>query len=147
MDIKSVYITQEVFCKNNEKEKLPKNKFIYGRVDYINYIEETIIINGKIMLHVSNCEPLDFGYKLNDILRNQNNSNLKFLPRKLSKGSRYHVGSYYWCGYWQKWYKVLEVNYEEENLKNVKIQWEDGKIAEHCTRLDYLRDYELIKIS
>lgn len=65
-------------------------------------------------------------------------SELKFVPYKLHKGSSYMVGKTYWCGYWHKYYKVLEVN-----GRNVKIQWSDGKICEHCTSLDTLRDYIL----
>ena len=42
------------------------------------------------------------------------------------------------------WYNVLEVEYDKCSLKNVKVQWEDGKVTNHCTNLNTLRDYELI---
>ena len=65
-------------------------------------------------------------------------NDFKYVPYALNKNSKCEVGKIYWCGYWEKTYKVLEVN-----GYNVKIRWQDGKIAEHCTSLDIHRDYEL----
>ena len=65
-------------------------------------------------------------------------SNFQFVPYKLKKGARHEVGKTYWIGYWQQIYKVLEINGYK-----IKVEWEDGKVAEHMTSLDYMRDYEL----
>jgi hypothetical protein len=60
----------------------------------------------------------------------------------------YKKGKTYWCGYWQKYYTVLDVIYKtigkREHLNQVTIQWEDGRIATHKTNLDTKHDYILI---
>ena len=64
---------------------------------------------------------------------------------KLTDKSVYEVGKYYWCGYWQKYYKVLAVGYKDYGYpKSVTIRWEDGRVTTHCTSLDSKKDYELI---
>lgn len=71
-----------------------------------------------------------------------------FEPKALVKDAIYEVGKTYWCSYWQKWYKVLDTNYDYTyafpQLVYVKIQWDDGKTAIHSTSLDTERDWELI---
>lgn len=62
----------------------------------------------------------------------------QFVPYKLKQNANYEIGKIYWNSYWQKWYKVLEVN-----GTNIKILWQDEKITTHCTSLDIRRDYEL----
>ena len=62
----------------------------------------------------------------------------QFVPYKLKQNANYEIGKIYWNSYWQKWYKVLEVN-----GTNIKILWQDEKITTHCTLLDIRRDYEL----
>ena len=66
----------------------------------------------------------------------------------LPKFPKYIVGKTYWCGYWQKYYTVLDSKYEKcgkyEHLISVTIKWEDGKVATLCTSLDNRRVYELI---
>lgn len=62
----------------------------------------------------------------------------QFVPYKLKRNANYEVGKTYWNSYWQKWYKVLGVN-----GTHVKVLWQDGKIAEHCTSLNIKRDYLL----
>ena len=74
-----------------------------------------------------------YGYELDKLVQE-----MRFVPYKLKKNSTYEVGKIYWCSYWHKWYEVLEVK-----GRNIKIKWQDGKIAEHSTSLDTLRDYEL----
>lgn len=72
---------------------------------------------------------------------------------KLPKNPLYLKGETFWCGYWLKYYTVLDASYVPVmgrnnkvfmRLKEVKIQWSDGKISTHCTELDPLRDYRLI---
>lgn len=71
-----------------------------------------------------------------------------FTPKPLTKNSLYEVGKIYWCGYWGRYYKVLAVEYDHAYkfpvLKFVTVEWEDGHIGTHCTRLDPYRDYKLI---
>ena len=74
-----------------------------------------------------------YGYELDKLVKE-----LQFVPYRLKKTATYEVGKKYWCSYWLKWYEVLEVN-----GRQIKIKWEDGKIVEHSTSLDTLRDYEL----
>ena len=63
----------------------------------------------------------------------------KYIPYRLNKRSEREVGKTYWCGYWHEVYTVLEV---KEN-GHVKVEWENGKITEHCTALDIRHDFEL----
>ena len=63
------------------------------------------------------------------------------------KKDKYKVGQWYWCGYWQKAYKVLQANYYtvqgKPYLESVTVKWEDGSTGTHCTRLDPGHDYKL----
>ena len=65
----------------------------------------------------------------------------------VKKADRYKPNQWYWCGYWMKAYKVLEVNYQTIQgrlyLKDVTVQWEDGKVGTHSTALDVGHDYKL----
>lgn len=74
-----------------------------------------------------------FGLKLEEFVTKR-----KYVPYRLNRHSKYEVGHTYWNAYWEKVYTVLEIN----GVK-VKVQWEDGKIVEHCTSLDVKRDHEL----
>lgn len=74
-----------------------------------------------------------YGYELNKLVKE-----LLFVPYKLKGNSKHEVGKTYWCSYWHRYYKVLDIN-----GYMVKIQWDEGTTAEHCTSLDKLRDYEL----
>lgn len=84
-----------------------------------------------------------FGYRLKKLIRDGIIQKIE----KLSDNSRYEVGQYYWCGYWSKWYKVENAEYDSDGfLKYVSITWEDGTSGEHCTRLDVRKDF-LITLS
>lgn len=65
----------------------------------------------------------------------------------VTKTDRYKPDQWYWCGYWHQAYKVLEANYQaiqgRLHLKNVTVQWDDGKVGTHCTSLDSDHDYKL----
>lgn len=67
---------------------------------------------------------------------------------KLDRFPKYLKGKTYWSGYWQKWYKVLSVEIDRtvkpNRMKSVTIQWEDGRLVNHCTRLDSDRDFEIV---
>lgn len=65
-------------------------------------------------------------------------TNCKYVPYKLKKYAKHKVGSTYWIGYWEKTYTVLEINDNK-----IKVVWDDGKVTEHMTSLDYIHDYEL----
>jgi len=82
-------------------------------------------------------------YRLNQLISNGTVKEVKSLP----KCPLYIVGKIYWCGYWQKYYTVLDVDYEKcgkyKHLRSVAVRWEDGEIGKHCTSLDSIRDYEL----
>lgn len=71
-----------------------------------------------------------------------------FTPVELPSDAIYEADKTYWCGYWQKWYKVLSATHERHgkynHLKNVTVQWQDGHIGTHRTSLDPMRDWELI---
>ena len=58
---------------------------------------------------------------------------------------KYQVGQWYWCGYWHKAYKVLDVEYSGCHLEYVTVLWEDGTKGTHCTSLDPRFDYRLYK--
>lgn len=63
----------------------------------------------------------------------------KFVPYGIPwDDRRYKVGSFYWCGYWSKYYKVLSVN-----GNYVTVLWQNRKETTHCTSLDAKRDYLL----
>lgn len=72
---------------------------------------------------------------------------------KLPRNPLYLKDEIYWCGYWHKYYKVLDAHYTPVMglnhkvifvLKEVTVKWADGKISAHCTQLNPLRDYRLI---
>ena len=71
-----------------------------------------------------------------------------FKPIELEKNAIYEVNTTYWCNYWDKWYKDIDVKYEcfktHLYLKSVTIKWQDGKIATHCTNLDRSKDWKLL---
>lgn len=83
-------------------------------------------------------------YRLNQLINDGTVREVIALP----KFPLYVVGKVYWCSYWQKYYAVMETNYEKhgryQHLVSVTVQWEDGETGKHCTALDGLRDYELI---
>lgn len=83
-------------------------------------------------------------YRLNQLINNGTVKEVKALP----KYPLYVVGKTYWCGYWQKYYTVIEASYEKcgryQHLRSVSVQWEDNEAGTHCTALDNQRDYELI---
>ena len=60
---------------------------------------------------------------------------------------KYVVGQNYWCGYWNKTYKVIDVCYENIQghlfLSSVTVEWEDGTVGTHCTRLNPRGDYKI----
>ena len=77
---------------------------------------------------------------------------------KLTENSKYEVGKYYWCGYWGKCYKVIDVKYKKDGrLDYVDILWEDmgarfdyynpnvrwgtGTPIRHSTPLDIRKDF------
>lgn len=47
------------------------------------------------------------------------------------------VGGVYFCGYWQQQYTVLAIT---EDLRWIRIQWDDGRIGTHMTPWDARRD-------
>lgn len=65
----------------------------------------------------------------------------------VTQKDKYKVGQWYWCGYWQKAYKVLHAEYYtiqgRSFLDSVTVEWEDGSTGTHCTRLDPGHDYKL----
>lgn len=71
-----------------------------------------------------------------------------FIPKELPKNAKYEARATYWCGYWSKWFKVLEAKYKRygkvEHLSSVTVQWEDGKIGTHQTSLDVFHDWKLL---
>jgi len=71
-----------------------------------------------------------------------------FTPVELSQNAEYEANKTYWCGYWVKWYRVLNAVYENHGrirlLKSVTVQWQDGTTTTHCTNLDPQHDWELI---
>jgi len=68
-----------------------------------------------------------------------------FIP--LPPNAEYQKGRTYWCGYWSRWYQVINVNYQgaEKNreLVSVTIRWQDGTVGTHCTPLHPAWDWEL----
>jgi hypothetical protein len=66
-----------------------------------------------------------------------------FRPIQLWKNSKYEKGKTYWCGYWCKYYRVLDVTYEQGRLKSVTVEWQDGHKGTHCTWLRWESDWEL----
>ena len=64
-------------------------------------------------------------------------------------GTNYIVGQWYWSGYHQMAFKVIDKKLKNYNgkkrLKSVTVLWEDGKKTTHCTSLDPRYDYKLYK--
>lgn len=87
-----------------------------------------------------------YSYGLNQLLKCSN-----IQVKELPKNALYEKGKIYWCGYWQQWYKVIHVVYDYSHnncplLKSVTVEWQDGSTGRHRTRLDSLRDYELLGV-
>lgn len=62
----------------------------------------------------------------------------RFVPYRLVAPYCHEVGAIYWCGYWQKYYTVIEVD-----SRQVKACWEDGTETIHSTSLNPTLDYQL----
>lgn len=74
-----------------------------------------------------------YGRRLTEVIQKR-----KLVPYRLTTPYNYEVGSTYWCGYWQKYYTVVEVN-----GRQVKVHWEDGSETLHSTSLNPVLDYRL----
>lgn len=90
-----------------------------------------------------------YSYELDKLI--ENGTVKKVL--KLPKNPLYLKGETFWCGYWQKYYTVIDANYTPImgrnnkiffRLKEVTVKWSDGKTTTHCTELNPLRDYRII---
>lgn len=61
----------------------------------------------------------------------------------------YKIGQWYWSGYHQMAFKVIDKKLKDYNgkkrLKSVTVLWEDGKKTTHCTNLDPRYDFKLYK--
>lgn len=75
-----------------------------------------------------------YSYTLDKLVKNK-----KFVPYRLHENSKHVKGRIYWCGYWDNWYKVLDI----DNTGLVTIKWSDGSIRKHRTSLNHFRDFEL----
>lgn len=65
--------------------------------------------------------------------------------RSLEKGEDYKPGHIYMCGYWHKFFKVLDVQHGAPVWGTVyTVRWEDGSEARHSTRPDRKFDYEIV---
>lgn len=68
-------------------------------------------------------------------------------PVALPQDATYQEGKTYWDGYFGKRYKVLDVSYTQYGknkvLDHVTVQWQDGDIVTHQTRLDPKHDWVL----
>ena len=65
------------------------------------------------------------------------------------KDLNYKIGQWYWSGYHQMAFKVIDKKLKDHNgikrLKSVTVLWEDGKKTTHCTNLDSRYDFKLYK--
>jgi hypothetical protein len=64
---------------------------------------------------------------------------------KLAKATKNEVGKTYYCSYWQKSYKVLEIKEHSIWGEVYKCLWSDGTINTHGTKLDPKNDFEVMK--
>lgn len=88
-------------------------------------------------------------YRLKQLIENGSVKKVIPLPKY---NPLYLVGETFWCGYWQKYYKVLDANYSPYLIKgkvfmrldSVTVEWEDGRHSTHCTELNPTRDFRLI---
>lgn len=67
-------------------------------------------------------------------------SGFKYVPYRLNKHSKHEVGHMYYNGYHQEIYTVLEITDEGKT----KVEWENGRVSLHRSKLDIKKDYELM---
>lgn len=77
-----------------------------------------------------------YGKRLTQLVREK-----RFVPYHLVAPYCYEVGATYWCGYWQEYYTVIEVD-----GRRVKVCWEDERETVHSTSLNPTLDYQLKKM-
>lgn len=66
---------------------------------------------------------------------------IKYFER-VSEDTRYEVNKYYWCGYWEYLFKVLNVSYDKYGFLNyVEIMDENGNRNIHATSPDPRMDF------
>lgn len=75
----------------------------------------------------------------------ERNTGLKL--KKLQKGAKHEKGKFYFNGYWQDTYEVLDYTEDTGNWMrwSATCKWSDGHITTHCTDLDIRSDFEIIK--
>ena len=78
--------------------------------------------------------------KINDEKLLELVSNFRYVPYRLNKHSKHEVGHMYYNGYHQEIYTVLEITDEGKT----KVEWEDGRVSLHRSKLDIKKDYELM---
>lgn len=57
---------------------------------------------------------------------------------KVKPGESHQEGEMYWCGYWEKRYRVIN-----KDGYHITVEWVDGKITTHSTALDPRHDFRL----
>lgn len=66
---------------------------------------------------------------------------------RVSEDTKYEVNKYYWCGYWEYMFKVLNVSYDKYGFLNyVEILDENGRCNIHSTEPDPRMDF-IIELS
>ena len=64
---------------------------------------------------------------------------------KLKEATKYELGKTYYCGYWGKTFKVLEIKPSEIWGEVYKCLWSDGFVTTHSTAIEPDYDYEVIE--
>lgn len=76
---------------------------------------------------------------LREVLRSFKGTVVAF---KVKPGESHQEGEMYWCGYWEKRYRVIN-----KDGYHVTVEWVDGKITTHSTALDSRHDFRLELLS
>lgn len=62
----------------------------------------------------------------------------------LKATTKYELGKTYYCGYWGKTFKVLEIKQSDIWGEVYKCLWSDGFVTTHSTAIEPDYDYEVI---
>lgn len=81
---------------------------------------------------------------MKSIIESRTGLKLQDIPKKINKFGGHEKDNTYYCGYWRKTYKVLEIREVSVYGWEVVCQWEDGKINSHSTRLWHGKDFLVI---
>ena len=67
------------------------------------------------------------------------------LKLKRLKTNKHEKGKTYFCGYWNKTYKCIDIIQDKGFGEAYVVVWDDGRTVTHATKLDIKHDFEVIE--